>query len=268
MTDASGQLPSQPQPITSRDNAFLKDLRRLSHETTAYRKQGRFWTEGDHLCRAAVARGYKPTLGVFLESKWPQVPAEYKKFAIKNIVITDALFADLSSLESPASMGFVFDLPASPALDAGVGTVILDRVQDAGNVGAILRSASAFGFQQVIALSGTAALWSPKVLRAGMGAHWGLRLIEGATLAQVAELTVPLIVTSSHKGSFLHQALQSKTLPMPCAWALGHEGQGISAELEAMACLFVRIAQPGGEESLNVATAAAICLHASATSIL
>ena len=270
MTDVSRQAPPLPQAqhITSRDNALLKDLRRLSHETTAYRKQGRFWTEGDHLCRAAVARGSKPILGVFSESNWPQVPVEYTKLAIKNIVISDALFVDISSLESPATMGFVFELPASLAVDAKAATVILDRVQDAGNVGAILRSASAFGFKQVIALSGTAALWAPKVLRAGMGAHWGLRLIEGATLAQVAELSVPLIATSSHRGSFLHQALQNKTLPMPCAWALGHEGQGISAELEAMASLFVRIAQPGGEESLNVATAAAICLHASATAAI
>lgn len=60
----------------------------------------------------------------------------------------------------------------------GVATVILDRVQDAGNVGSILRSAGAFGFRQVVAI-GTAALWSPKVLRAGMGAHFGLHLLEG-----------------------------------------------------------------------------------------
>ena len=89
MTDVSRQAPPLPQAqhITSRDNALLKDLRRLSHETTAYRKQGRFWTEGDHLCRAAVARGFKPAVGVFSESKWPEVPVEYTNLAIKNIVI-------------------------------------------------------------------------------------------------------------------------------------------------------------------------------------
>jgi TrmH family RNA methyltransferase len=162
-------------------------------------------------------------------------------------------------------MGFVFDLSESSALQTGVSSVILDRVQDAGNVGAILRCASAFGFKQVIALKGTAALWSPKVLRAGMGAHWGLQLIEGVGLADLATLAVPILVTSSHRGAFLHTALREKQLPSPCAWALGHEGQGVSAELEALASLHVRIAQPGGEESLNVASAAAICLHASAT---
>lgn len=256
------------QRITSRDNAFLKDLRRLSQDTTAYRKQGRFWVEGDHLCRAALVRGVKPAVGVYSESFWPLAPVEWAQAAMKNIVIPDAFFHDISGLESPASMGFVFDLPAPAAVQAQLASVILDRVQDAGNVGAILRSASAFGFKQIIALKGTAALWSPKVLRAGMGAHWGLQLLEGIMLTDLAALAMPVIVTSSHRGAFLHQALQNKTLPMPCAWALGHEGQGVCAELEAMASLHVRIAQPGGEESLNVATAAAICLHASATAAL
>jgi TrmH family RNA methyltransferase len=165
-------------------------------------------------------------------------------------------------------MGFVFDLPVTPALQSQAASVILDRVQDGGNVGSILRSASSFGFKQIIALKGTAALWSPKVLRSGMGAHWGLTLIEGVGLELLANLKLPILVTSSHRGDYLHRLLQNRELPMPCAWALGHEGQGVSRELEALASLAVRIAQPGGEESLNVAGAAAICLHASGTSAL
>lgn len=253
------------QHITSRDNAFLKDLRRLAQDSTAYRKQGRYWVEGDHLCRAAMVRGVLPETAVFSESFWPLARVEYGDSATKNIVIPDALFHDISGLESPAGMGFVLGLPPAGAVSPGVASVILDRVQDAGNVGSILRSASAFGFRQIIALKGTAALWSPKVLRAGMGAHWGLQLVEGATLSALEELALPVVVTSSHRGAYLHQALRDQTLPGQCAWALGHEGQGVSAELEVLAALHVRIAQPGGEESLNVAAAAAICLHASAT---
>lgn len=254
-----------PLMISSRDNPFIKDLKKLAHGSTEYRRQGRVWVEGDHLLRAALGRGVRPEFGVFSESFWPLAQLKYGQSAIKNIVVADALFDGVSALESPARMGFVFDLAEPPSLQPGDASVVLDRVQDAGNVGAILRSASAFGFKQIIALTGTAALWSPKVLRAGMGAHWGLKLIEGAELSVLDALTVPLLVTSSHRGSYLHQALLNKELPMPCAWALGHEGQGVSAELEARASLHVRIAQPGGEESLNVATAAAICLHASAT---
>lgn len=256
------------QHITSRDNSFLKDLRRLAQDTTAYRKQSRFWVEGDHLCRAALVRGVQPLVGVFSESNWPLARVQYGQAAIKNIVISDAMFQDISGLESPANMGFVFELPTPAPLQPDKASVILDRVQDAGNVGSILRSASAFGFKQVIALKGTAALWSPKVLRSGMGAHWGLHLVEGASLDDLSALALPIVVTSSHRGAYLHQALRDQALPMPCVWALGHEGQGVSAALEAMAGLHIRIAQPGGEESLNVAAAAAICLQASASTAL
>ena len=245
--------------IHSRDNAFVKDLRRLAQDTTAYRKQGRVWLEGDHLCRAALARGLRASVAVFSESFWPQAQVEYAQAATKFIVLADALFADVSGLESPAAMGFVLDLPAPASLRPDAPTVVLDRVQDAGNVGSILRSASAFGFRQVAAIKGSAALWSPKVLRAGMGAHFALDLIEGLALDDLAALQVPLLVTSSHAGDFLHRA----ALPWPCAWVMGHEGQGVSPALEDKASLRIRIAQPGGEESLNVAAAAAICLHAS-----
>lgn len=248
--------------ISSRDNALIKELRKLSQDSTAYRKQGRLWLEGDHLCRAALARGLKPVLAVFSESFWPLAPVEWTQTAIKNIVIPDALLPEISALESPGRMGFVLDLPAAGALLPGAATVILDRVQDAGNVGSILRSAAAFGFNQIIALKGTAALWSPKVLRAGMGAHFALSLIEGLESDALDALTVPIMVTSSHHGHFLHQ----QKLPMPCAWAMGHEGQGVGDALMAKAALKVRIDQPGGEESLNVAAAAAICLYASSIS--
>ena len=245
--------------VTSRDNALVKELRKLSQESTAYRKHGRVWLEGDHLCRAALARGLKPILAVFSEKYWPPAHVEFSQAAIKNIVIADALLREVSTLESPAPMGFVIELPPRVSPLPGVASVILDRVQDTGNVGSILRSAAAFGFSQIIALKGTAALWSPKVLRAGMGAHFGLRLVEGVTAEALRALTVPIVVTSSHQGSFLHQ----QKLPMPCAWAMGHEGQGVSDELIAMSSLRVLIDQPGGEESLNVASAAAICLYAS-----
>lgn len=249
--------------ITSRDNPLLKELRKLSSEPTAYRKTGRVWLEGDHLCSAALLRGIQPSIAVISESFMPLAGVFIAKGAIKNIVISDKLWQDISGLESPAKMGFVVDLPSSVQIIPHVATVILDRVQDAGNVGSILRSAAAFGFKQVIALTGTAALWSPKVLRAGMGAHFGLQLVESASLDDLSTLTVHLVVTSSHQGDFLQNLIQNKQLPQPCAWVMGHEGQGVRAELLQQASVSVRIGQPGGEESLNVAAAAAICLHAS-----
>jgi TrmH family RNA methyltransferase len=243
--------------IRSAANPQFKSLRLLAQDSTAWRKQGRVWLEGDHLCRAAVARGLTPELAVYSESCPPQqhLPAP------KSLVLADPLFAALSALESPARMGFVIPVPSAAALDPHAPTVVLDRLQDAGNVGSVLRSAAAFGFRQVVALKGSAALWSPKVVRAGMGAHFGLSLFDAAEPGLLEPLQVPLLVTSSHGGDLLHRA----RLPWPCAWVLGHEGQGVSPEMEQRASLRVRIEQPGGEESLNVAAAAAICLHASAT---
>lgn len=251
---------SEVTHISSRDNPLLKDVRKLAQDPGAYRKLGRLWLEGDHLCRAALARGVRPAVAVFARSFWPMASSEWAQAAVRTVVVDDALLSGASGLESPAPMGFVLEMPERPELLADAPTVVLDRLQDAGNVGSILRSASAFGFTQVVALKGTAALWAPKVLRAGMGAHFGLRLIEGVGLDALDGLAVPLVATSSHQGAWLHKA----ALPHPCAWLMGHEGQGVSAELEARAAHRIRIAQPGGEESLNVAAAAAICLHASA----
>lgn len=255
---------NEPQHITSRDNPLVKRLRLLSKDSSAYRKQGQVWLEGDHLCQAYLARGLKPVVAVFSESNWHISNAQYALAAIKTVVLTDALMKDLSGLETAAGMGFVVDLPATPALDGLAPTVVLDRLQDAGNVGSILRSAAAFGYRQVLAMVGTAALWSPKVLRAGMGAHFGLHLLEGQSPGVLSALQVPLLVTSSHQGEWLHAC----TIPWPCAWVMGHEGQGVSPDLLRGTERAVRIAQPGGEESLNVAAAAAICLHSGALGAL
>ena len=251
-----------PIAISSRDNPLLKRIRILAQDSTAYRKQGQIWLEGDHLCRALLARKKRPATAVFTDSYWTEAPHDLRDAADRIITVPDALMAGLSGLESPSGVGFVWDLPVEDIPMAGKPTVVLDRLQDAGNVGSILRSAAALGFDQVLALKGTAALWSHKVLRAGMGAHFALNLIEALTVDDLHELQVPMLVTSSHQGNFLHQT----SLPWPCAWVLGHEGQGVSPALNALAAGWVRISQPGGEESLNVAAAAAICLHASAAS--
>lgn len=252
---------SEPQRIASRDNALLVRLRRLAQDGTAYRRVGQVWLEGDHLCSALVQRGGRPAQAVFTDEAWQQPALRALAAGAARVVLVPApLFAGISSLPSPALMGFLVDLPPAGALQPAAPTLVLDRVQDAGNVGSMLRSAAAFGVRQVVALKGTAALWSPKVLRAGMGAHFGLSLFDGAEPALLDELAVPLVATSSHAAA----ALPAADLPWPCAWVMGHEGQGVDAALLARCAHTVRIPQPGGEESLNVAAAAAVCLYESA----
>ena len=254
-------MTEQVKAVSSRDNPLLVRLRKLAGDPSAYRKLGEVWIEGEHLCVAFVQRGGTAPQAVISESAW-QVPTlrELARSAAAVAVVPDALIASLSTLESPAPLCFVVPWAGVGELDPSAASVVLDRLQDAGNVGNILRSASAFGFTQIIAIKGTAALWSPKVLRAGMGAHFGLRLIEAAEVDALAALTVPMLATSSHAARALHEV----TLPWPCAWVMGHEGQGVSAALMARCAESLRIPQPGGEESLNVAAAAAVCLYESA----
>ncbi len=252
---------AEPRTISSRDNPLLVRVRKLLADPGGYRKLGEVWLEGDHLCAAFAQRGGRALQAVVSSEGW-QRPAlrELAGQAAAVAIVPAELMAGLSSLESPSAIGFVVATPTAPALTPDAPSVVLDRLQDAGNVGAILRSASAFGFTQALALKGTAALWSPKVLRAGMGAHFGLRLVEGLEPEALSALRVPLLATSSHATQALHEV----DLPWPCAWVLGHEGQGVSVALAQRCALSLRIPQPGGEESLNVAAAAAVCLYESA----
>lgn len=251
---------SQVTHISSRDNPLIHRVRKLAQDPGAYRKLGEVWLEGEHLCEAAVARDHVLSQAIVTEAAWAE-PALQRLAgrAPRVAVVPAALFKALSGLESPASIGFLAPWDSQVAGKPGISTVVLDRLQDAGNVGTILRSAAALGVAQVVALKGTAALWSPKVLRAGMGAHFALHLVESTELAELERLALPLVATSSHASDALH----ATRLPDPCAWVLGHEGQGVDAALMARCSRVLRIPQPGGEESLNVAAAAAICLYES-----
>lgn len=249
-----------PQRISSAQNPLLVKLRRLVGDGGAYRKLGSLWLEGDHLCQAAAERGLAVEHALYSEAGWQRPELRrLGQHASRVAVLPDALWRGISSLATPAAMGFVLAAPAVPALRPAAPSVVLDRLQDAGNVGSILRSAAALGVLQVLALEGTVALWSPKVLRAAMGAHFGLVLLEGLAPAVLDELQLPLLATSSHAEA----ALGAQPLPQPAAWVFGHEGQGVAAPVLQRCAMTLRIPQPGGQESLNVAAAAAICLYES-----
>ena len=177
------------------------------------------------------------------------------------LILDDRLFGELDLLPSPSPVLAVVDIPqrALPArLGEGGDIIVLDRVQDPGNVGAILRTAAAAGVQTLLTTPGTAACWAPKVLRAGMGGHFVLDIVENVTQDALQALAahLPLAGTVLQGG----QSLYGTDLRSPLAWVFGNEGEGIAPALQERLGLRLTIPQAAGVESLNVAASAAVCL--------
>jgi TrmH family RNA methyltransferase len=134
---------------------------------------------------------------------------------------------------------------------------MLEALQDPGNLGSILRSAAAAGIARVLLSPDSVQAWSPRVLRAGMGAHFMLHIHENVDLLGAArDFGGRVVVTSGRAGRSLFDA----DLRGAVALVFGNEGAGVSARLAAAAHEAVAIPMPGAAESLNVAAAAAICL--------
>ena len=248
------------KPVSSRDNPLYKRLRALAATSQARKKEGLSILDGAHLVGAYVEKRGAPVLAAVSESglKRPEVVRLARACGIDVLQLPDALFETISTVEHGAGIVAAVATPQE-ALPPRVSEdcLLLDQVQDPGNLGSLLRSAAAAGVHLVICSPHTVYAWSPKVLRAGQGAHFSLTIVEGVELDGVIDrLQVPLLATSSHATATVHQA----DLSGPVAWLFGNEGAGVSAALLKRAQQQVAIPMPGGAESLNVAAAAAVCL--------
>jgi TrmH family RNA methyltransferase len=247
--------------ITSRDNPLYKRLKALAASTHQQKRGGQALLEGFHLAGAYLDVAGQPELCVVTEGALRHDEAQAivaRVDAQRIVVLADALFGQLSNVvHGVGLLLLVHKLGAALPERVEGSCVVLDGVQDAGNVGSILRSAAAAGVKQVFCAPGTAYAWSSKVLRAGMGAHFLLDVYEDVEAAVLIErLAVPAAITDSHGP----QALYDCDLSGPIAWVFGNEGAGVSAAWRAAVAHRLTIPQPGGMESLNVAAAAAICL--------
>lgn len=248
--------------ISSRENPLYKELKQLASSSQARRKAGRTVLDGVHLCDAYLQHAGAPLICVVSETahenaEVASVLLKCDAARVQCVVFPDALYAALSQVEHGIGLLFVIDTPhQNKAEMLHQSAVLLDNLQDPGNLGSILRSAAAAGIADVYCSAGTASPWSPKVLRAGMGAHFLLRIFEGVDLIElVADAQISVIATSSHADHRLYDL----DLTGPVAWLFGHEGQGVSAELLAQATHQIAIPHLGAIESLNVAASAAIC---------
>jgi RNA methyltransferase, TrmH family len=247
--------------IRSRDNDRVRRWRRLLRSPRARRTEMRALIEGTHLVGAYLANGNPPAALIIGESAFAadEVRGLVKRSGVPPVVLSDALFAAIADTATPVGIAAEIAVPERElGLAEARGCVFLEGVQDAGNVGAILRSAAAFAAGPVVLGPGCADAWSPKALRAGMGAHFALRVGARTDLvAALQEFGGAIACTVVRDG----QPLERTDLRGRLGWIFGGEGQGVSAMLAARATLRVTIPMPGAAESLNVAAAAAICFY-------
>lgn len=249
--------------ISSRDNPHYKMLKALIEDGREVRRQRRALLEGVHLLTAYRDKIGAPACLVVSEQGMAQAEIQTLLDSLPGVevwLLRDTLFKTLSEMATPAGILALIEIPApQTAFRRDRSCVLLDAVQDAGNVGSILRTAAAAGIKNVFLGKGCAGVWTPRVLRAAQGAHFDLQLHEQADLAAILKDFAGLGVAATAHGE---EGLYDRPLPLntPVAWLMGSEGQGIQAELEALAKRRVTIPLAAGSESLNVAAAAAVCL--------
>jgi len=217
--------------------------------------------EGEHLVTACLDAGWKIEALVLARTSASRFEVLTKRVGTA-AVLADAAFRSIADAEAPAGIAAEIALPATTLDLRGAKTcVFLEGIQDAGNVGTILRSAAAFGVAHAVLGPGCADAWSPKVLRAGMGAHFAMEISEHADLVDaIGKFAGKIACTLARGGT----APRDTDLAGRIGWIFGSEGQGVSPALAARAALKVTIPMAGGTESLNVAAAAAICLYEAA----
>ncbi len=248
--------------IASHDNPHFKVLKKLCLSGRERRKTDRVVLDGMHLIESYVQHFGVPEEIIVSESG--SIRREISRYlgnsrtGATTSVLSDALFEELATVETPSGiMAVVIQPRCLHGLNQEIDAVLLDGIQDPGNLGSILRSSAAAGFRQILLSADCAQAWSPKTLRAAMGAHFQLDIHENSNLtAFLGGYRGQAILTSLESPASIY----SLDLQNPVAWVFGSEGQGVRAEVAEFIRQRVQIPMPGATESLNVAAAAAVCL--------
>ncbi|MCH5203438.1 MAG: RNA methyltransferase [Oscillospiraceae bacterium] len=255
------------ETVSSRKNANVRFLRLFLREKNVRDEHGVFAVEGDHLCGELVRAGFKVTFAAFTEKaaeKYPETAALLKEKAEETIVITEELSEYISDTKSPQGLfaaaeirGWAKSGQARVFSERARRVIVLDGVQDPGNVGTIIRTAEALGADGAVLLGGCADIWSPKTLRASMGSVFRLPVINAA-----AEELPKILDGFTVYGAMLDSTakrLGEVKFPEKTAIVIGSEGSGVSDKV-ARLCgekLYIPIKKA---ESLNAAAAAAVIL--------
>ena len=243
--------------ITSRKNELVAHIRKLSGSRSARRAAGEFVCDGPKLLAEALRWGAAVTTVVAEEGvSLPELPS-----AVRRVEVPADLLRSLSTTETPQGVLFLCRAPglALPDRLTGGRYMVLDGVQDPGNLGTVWRTADAFGADGLILLHNCADPWSPKTVRATMGACFRLPVWEAdpsSVQARLDEGGIPLYATALREDT---EDLRAQDLRR-CAVVIGSEGRGVSEETLALCGKTLKIPMRARCESLNAAVAAAVVL--------
>lgn len=243
---------------------LARDLRRRKSRE----KQALFVVEGvravEELLRSPLAkRGILSAPQLADAPRGSSLLESISSSGIEHSTVTEAEFRSAAETESPQGVLAIAEIPSRSFADlAGSGQLrllVLDAVQDPGNVGTILRTAAGLGVDATIALPGTVDLWNPKVVRSAMGAHFHHRAFRSSTDDLLKFLTSESVVLWASEAT--GQAVETVDAPERLALAVGNEGAGLSSTVRERAALTVSLPIADNVESLNVAVATGILLY-------
>lgn len=247
--------------IHSRDNPQFKRALLLSQSGRKLSQAGLMLLDGTHLIEAARDANIEFSMLAIAASALHN-PEQSKLLdsitAEEKMLLPDHLLSLLSPVTTASGLVAIARVPDRKPIPTNSTTcLLLEGIQDPGNLGTILRTAAAAGITDIALSTGCASAWGTKVLRAGMGAHFRLSIHEDVDLPELAQhLLATKIATDPHAAQSLYETSLSK----PVAWLFGGEGAGLSAKLQETADQRICIPMPGHTESLNVAAAVAVCL--------
>lgn len=246
--------------IRSRQNPVVKHLVKLAEQRRERHASQQTLLVGTHLVQAAHEARW-PLQRLFVREGSEQraeIAALLGARLAPATVLAVELFDAIELLPSTTGLLALTGIPEAPALRTDGCCLLLDGVQDPGNVGSILRTAAAARVDQVWLALGAADAWSPKVLRAAMGAHFVVPVIERVDpLLALAAFAGRVAITTLEHATDLYDSDLRGDLVL----AMGSEGTGVSDGVYGRADLRLRIPMHPGVESLNVGAATAVCLY-------
>jgi TrmH family RNA methyltransferase len=244
--------------ISSRDNPRFKQLKRLSESARERRQTGKTLLDGVHLLQSYLTLHGEPEFLLLAQGESSREVTDFIQIHqdLPSLMLPALMFAEISPVATPSGLMALIDIPQIAPPVSAEFILLLEDIQDPGNLGSILRSALAAGVQAVYLSTGCCDVWSPKALRGGQGAQLSLPVIERADLRQVVSAFQGQVLATSMNGENLYQT----DLRKPTAFVMGNEGAGVSADLLSHVSRQVAIPMQSQVESLNVAAACAVCL--------